>query len=408
MNKDKKGNRKGAVESEYTFNEKEIQMEFWNKSKLGYVNIKTGRTNTVINKKGHKYINLKELDERLEYDLLICGEDEDIDKFIDENFGDIKITKFQYENKHAFFNATDLDPVEKKIKGYDAVEVKINNTNTKKGFNIDLTGGFSFFTSFDQKQEKPEKKKKITLPTRNNPLNLFTFNNPFNFQKNELILDSIILNSEYKNIHSLTKDEIDSLCYFHFSGVKSKLKVCGIKDGDTIEGIFEVNLENLTKVQDYGLRPIKHQSQILTENTNAKFIVKKGLRLYGIDCAEHDTLQGQLAKYLLKELIERYNHNIYIKCVHGPKQTGMNIGTGMYERILAELYLDENYTINITNFMEGKIYGKYGIICEPYQGGSKSEYMKKLSKITKEEQNDIEHRGFPNIYEFNKDWLFQK
>lgn len=216
----------------------------------------------------------------------------------------------------------------------------------------------------------------------------------------------------YKDVHELTHDEIQKMCYFNLAHVESKYKVLNVKDGDTVDGAMEITLDTLREYRDYGSRPVQRQVTVIAKDApDTKFIARIDIRVFGVDTAEHDTIQGQLAKYLFTELVERYNNNIYVKIVpgtHGKNKvvnTGHKIASGDYGRYLGEFYLDKDFRINISKLMVGKTYGSYGVIAEDYYGpsseGNKSEYMKTLKTITKAEANRIDDIGFIQFLEEN-------
>lgn len=216
---------------------------------------------------------------------------------------------------------------------------------------------------------------------------------------------------ETKNsVHNISNEDINKITYFNLSGCTSELKVLDIIDGDTIDGIVHINFNQLTNSHKYGKHEKQSGSAAIMDKKhcdNDGFITRVRIRLYGINSAEKNTIQGQLAKYLLTEVIERYNNNIYIQFVSDKNQTGCLIGSGMYNRFLGKIYIDSEYKIEITNFMINRVYGKYGLIAEEYHGEKKSKYMTELDTINSDIIKEINNKGFNNVYNIENDWLFE-
>ena len=195
------------------------------------------------------------------------------------------------------------------------------------------------------------------------------------------------------NIEDVPISATESLKYFGFYGLKTKARVEEVIDGDTLALSFIVKIKDLSEKKACGRGHNQFKSTALTSNNcNSNIIIKKKARLAEIDAAEHDTIQGQLATFYMKELFNKTNNYVYIDIIKMDK----------YERLVVKVYSDPEYN-NCLNFhLIDKSYGKYGIIALKYNGDSKSDYMVNLSKmnpITIEMQNDCKNNGFDKNYQ---------
>jgi endonuclease YncB( thermonuclease family) len=133
-----------------------------------------------------------------------------------------------------------------------------------------------------------------------------------------------------------------------------------VVDGDTLIITFKIPYSDL---QNYVIiKPI---------NTNPTIFFKFKCRLFGIDAAEKNTIQGQIATLLLNSIIKK---NVPYTCkLHS---------TDKYGRQLVSIF-DKNST-DITTELLQYSHPKYGFVYCNYDGKTKTEFTQlKRYKISK-------------------------
>ena len=320
--------------------------------KNDYINVSTGRAHS-IDKVLSVFGDVHDLDPSLPH-FKYVGTEDSVESFLDLNEIHKVYPKNIFDNRHAILSPVD-EPYHNEIK----IELPEGfNPNLKSKPKNDpisrvIEYGSTYINHMLHRPPKKEETCKLNVSGSTFP--------------------------KYKNVHDLQLNEIDQMCHFHFYGIKSPFKVLHVVDGDTLDGALEITLSELTEIRKYGKRPIREQVTVLTSNQDTKFIIRAKIRLIAYDGAEHDTLEGQIIKYLLEDVIKRCHNNIYIKC---ELSTLNHSGMDKYGRILGSIYFDKECTKSITDKIVGKKYGEFGVIALPYSGDTKSEYMKNLPKMS--------------------------
>lgn len=170
------------------------------------------------------------------------------------------------------------------------------------------------------------------------------------------------------NIDDIPEDAIDGLCHFHLSGLSGKGRIVRVIDGDTVEMMIYVPLVGLIHKQGQGRGHRKLQAAALTRHSNVGFFSLFSCRLLGIDFAEHNTEQGAMGTKIMSEVYKSLNNRVYYRTGKFDK----------YGRLLVNLYADAEYKKSLNDMFLGVTFDGIGHVVEPYDGGCKSVYMKKL------------------------------
>ncbi len=123
------------------------------------------------------------------------------------------------------------------------------------------------------------------------------------------------------NIDTIDPATLDALPEFSFSRMWLKAKVTNVVDGDTVDAAIEIPLEGLMCASG-------KQICLVVGKGHPMMIIKQRLRLYALDTAEKDTVEGQLAKKKSIEIYQETNHRVEI----------LLLGTGARGRALALIY----------------------------------------------------------------------
>jgi endonuclease YncB( thermonuclease family) len=184
--------------------------------------------------------------------------------------------------------------------------------------------------------------------------------------KDEIVLSPSVTTHDGEKI----PEEVEGILGdFTLVGMTSKGKVTGIVDGDTLRIRIFVSLGYLMRVQPVRTRgDVANKSAILAshELLHHGFFSVFVCRLDGVDAAEHNCKEGVEATELLKTILSKVSV-VYVKCGHFDK----------YGRLLVSIYLDSKYTHPLNDELL-----KRPDLVEPYDGGTKSEYMKSRPPLT--------------------------
>ena len=184
------------------------------------------------------------------------------------------------------------------------------------------------------------------------------------------------INKEYTysfDIEKIPKEKLDMLYTFSLSGIKNKARVLNIIDGDTLSVAFFIPMEHLINCKTAICKDLE------LKNNYQDFCVKMNVRINEIDTAEKNTNKGILAKQLLENIIQRLNGYIFIHIIKYEK----------YGRLLADLYEDDKYTINIKNNLLDYSHPILGKVCVPYFGNKKISWPKSPEHFNTEMNKNI-------------------
>ena len=190
---------------------------------------------------------------------------------------------------------------------------------------------------------------------------------------------SVIYYPDSTDIEDISVEHLNSLCNFSLLGLKAKAKILKVIDGDTVDVAFFVPFKALAEPRTVTFDRRKViKSAALTFKGEKGFFTRMRCRLYGIDAAEHDTLQGLKA---LEIMIKEYNRTNNIVYVIFQK-------FDMYGRGLIEIFRDIGFLHSLNRFIV-----EYrdpalqpNILAVEYFGDTKSDYMKQLPKIPKKKR----------------------
>lgn len=192
-----------------------------------------------------------------------------------------------------------------------------------------------------------------------------------------------------KNVRDLPAEALKYLCPFNLNGLLGTTgegRVISTIDGDTITMVIYLDLHGLSVGRQVTYERKKQiMAPALTENKDAGFFTAFRCRLYGIDSAEKNTEEGQLAKKIMLEKYTSLRGYVFYKIRAFDK----------YGRALVDLYEDSSYTHYINDLLlrysdmqqppstvGGVNEVKRRILATPYFGGTKSELMTNLPTIS--------------------------
>lgn len=182
------------------------------------------------------------------------------------------------------------------------------------------------------------------------------------------------------DVEQIPDEAIENMCDFSLDGLWCKAKVTDIIDGDTIRILVYIHLNHMVNGRDIKVgrgRGVHMEKRypILTHDSDGFFCILK-VRMLGIDTAEKDTFHGQHVINEIKEKYRSLNNIVWVKISKPDKYGGRN---------LADVYEDPGYKKSINLFLLSVLY--QGQKCAlPYDGGTKSDYLKKLPKIPKKQK----------------------
>lgn len=173
------------------------------------------------------------------------------------------------------------------------------------------------------------------------------------------------------DVENLPVDQLERICEFSLQGLRTKVRLLRILDGDTIDLAFFVPL-NFLADRRYSLPTSSSQGLFLRMVT----------RLYGVDAAEHDTKKGIVASLFLEKIALRQDGIFWMR-VEGFEKFG---------RLLAALYLDENEEIALSDLLVSYEDEEVGNVAVPYVGDAKSPLFTSLPRLGKEEASRFEEK----------------
>jgi endonuclease YncB( thermonuclease family) len=207
-----------------------------------------------------------------------------------------------------------------------------------------------------------------------------------------------ICTPETKNPHKLTIVQISALASFHTNGFEGPGVVNSVIDGDTVYITVYVPLAALAKGHQYSYYSRKGvRSFIHTNYLEAGFFANIKCRHLGIDAMEKATPEGQFAKFLTIDLFQRNKGKVWFQFPNGLEIESFE----KYGRTLVKIYADQTKRVDYTDYLlkfnnipypnggDSIIKSKYIIIAEKYDGGTKSDYSKNLTKRTEQEIETI-------------------
>ena len=176
---------------------------------------------------------------------------------------------------------------------------------------------------------------------------------------------TIIPPTNNTDVSLISKDSIDRLCKFSFSGHFLKAKVVKVVDGDTLDIIIYMPLTILGCAKNLD-GEIKTSALVSTGFENVGFFSIVTIRLYGYDAAEKDTEPGKIAKKLLTEKLTLLNNIIWCRFIE------RTVAVEKYGRQLAVIFEDVEQKRCLNCYLYDK-QQEPGIpmLVAPYTGGTK-------------------------------------
>lgn len=169
------------------------------------------------------------------------------------------------------------------------------------------------------------------------------------------------------DIRRIPKETLDKLSIFTVNGQKGYARMMRVIDGDTYDIACYLTLRGLQTSINENRRFAGNQA-ILTDNPDAGFFTRLITRLEGIDTAEKNTIQGQLAKHLVINFATENKDFVYVELHEDEK----------YGRTMVSIYNNADKTINLKDLLLKYRHPRYGKVAEEYFGGTKSEWTKSL------------------------------
>lgn len=185
-----------------------------------------------------------------------------------------------------------------------------------------------------------------------------------------------IFTPKSKNVRDLPAEVLKRLCPFNLNGllgISGEGRIISVIDGDTITMVLYLDLHGLSIGRQVTYERKKQiMAPALCENKDTGFFTAFRCRLYGIDSAEKNTEEGQLAKKIMMDKYTSLHGYVFYKIRSFDK----------YGRALVDLYEDSSYTRYINDLLLGYPDSRHRILATPYFGGTKSELMTNLPTIT--------------------------
>jgi hypothetical protein len=195
------------------------------------------------------------------------------------------------------------------------------------------------------------------------------------------VAGTILYNPDNNDPSKLPQAALDALCTFHISGLKGWAVVTDVIDGDTLDIVIYVPLNELALGHTYkrytktGVRSFIH-----TNNVTAGFFAKFRCRLKDQDSMEKLVVEGKFARDITKLFYQSINGRVWYEF-----SSDSNIeDKDKYGRTLVTLYSDETKKINYNEFLF-QFNTKDIVVVEKYGGGTKSQYSKSLASRDKAE-----------------------
>lgn len=245
-----------------------------------YVNVKTNRDITNLNKPGFIY-EIYEYEGTTHY---LCSEDENtLDEF------------YRINNR--------LSSSKKKVEE----EVKIVRGITKQKGLTDITKSFDIDIPYGKVEENVKNTKKEDTVQEDAVCRLDN-------------AGTIVSLSNIKDVEDVPDEIISQVCPFNFNGVRGKCKVLRVIDGDTIEVFVGIPFSNLYEGK---IMKGKKMHRMISNNvTNDVFFTKLSFRFIGLDTAEKNTIQGQFAKLIMEDYFEHLKNILYFEIEKPDKFSG--------------------------------------------------------------------------------------
>lgn len=148
------------------------------------------------------------------------------------------------------------------------------------------------------------------------------------------------------DVSDLSQEHLDIIPRFTLVGLSTKARVVKVIDGDTLDLVFYVSLEQLL---------------VLKMDVNGGFFTRWVTRITEYDAAESKTERGRIAKDMMCEKMLQLNNIVYIRVIkfepHG--------------RVLADVFEDPEYTKHIKHYFLDYTHPTLGKIAVPYDGGKR-------------------------------------
>lgn len=147
------------------------------------------------------------------------------------------------------------------------------------------------------------------------------------------------------DVEDLTPEQIDAVPKFTLAGLATKARVIRVIDGDTLDLLFFVSLEQLLVLK-------------LQESTRGGFFTRWVTRISEYDAAETSTTKGKIAKTMMEEKIANLNNIVHIRILkfepHG--------------RVLADVFEDAACKRHIKHFLLDFTHPTLGKVAVPNHG----------------------------------------
>ena len=189
------------------------------------------------------------------------------------------------------------------------------------------------------------------------------------------------------DIENVSDEVLSTLDTFSFSRINAKAKVLYVVDGDTIDVglilspkelcVSHWSRRNKQMCQTQLVRICGDSSDDNSSNVNLDggILMKLRLRLYGIDTAEKDTVQGQRCKDWSILKYNELNNIVYVTLM----------GTDARGRTLANIYESPNSDRSINQLLIDHTDPFYGKLCVPYYGETKdADFTKRTTETVKD------------------------
>ena len=145
-------------------------------------------------------------------------------------------------------------------------------------------------------------------------------------------MTNMSLNQEKVNLYKLSLDDLDAYADFDFFASNIPTREIEVLDGDTVRLASIFTLHDLSESHRVLKRSDKKVCSLTGQcNEDVGFVAKYKIRAKGIDAAEHDTFEGQLAGVLVIALfaVLEYKGIQLVADLHGGDK---------YGRVLADVY----------------------------------------------------------------------
>lgn len=347
-------------------------------SEESYINVKTNRTITNLNKKGFIYDTYVDKNGNTQY---ICAESQNVyDEFILLNQREREEEKDMKEYDDVFLSKPPPPPP---LRG-------LQKQTATRNFNL-------------EEPDIPYVKKVSKQSPGHVEENSFTDQAVCELNS----AGTIIYNKEITDVEDIPQEIIDRVCPFNFNGLTGKAIVTNIVDGDTIEAFVGINFSQISKEKEKGRgknKAIVHSA--ISSSLSHTFFTKLSFRFMGVDTAEKNTIQGQFAKLLMDDYFKYLNDVIYFK-IEKPDKFGGRYDTNIYSdvamrNLINDMLIDVRITEIVKIIEKNAIEWDKNILTEddlsvialPYGGEAKDNRFKHFPTvetgfITRDKYSDI-------------------